>query len=148
MYRWLSWLGSGFHAAHYPFFMPFNYVPDASLYEKVSEHSATGIRDALGFLNRHLSGRRHMFLERPTLLDPYVFTMARWSAATFDYAADFPAVHAFLERMKGDGGVRFALDVEKGEGVDRAGDGGAFPGHVDFETAVKAVPTRGHEWSA
>ncbi len=139
MYRWLSWLDSGFHVAHYPFFAPARYVADASLHETVKEHSAAGIREALGFLDRHLKGRSWMMLDRPTLLDPYVFAMARWSTARFDYAADFPAVHAHLDRMKRDDGVRFGLAVEAGAVTDPPAGSGGFGGHLPWEDAVAAI---------
>jgi glutathione S-transferase len=130
LYRRLSWLNSGFHAAHYPFFFPGRYVPDESLYDTVREHSSRGIRAALGTLDRQLAGKRHVFLDRPTVLDPYVFAIARWSRRRFDYPTEFPHVEAFLQRMERDEAVRFALAVERREIVMPVSPQAPFRGHV------------------
>src|SRR5690606_18914992 len=56
LYRWLSWLDSGFHAAHSPWFAPQRFVDDPSLYETVRARALRQIAEQLAVLERQLAG--------------------------------------------------------------------------------------------
>jgi glutathione S-transferase len=132
LYRWLSWLDSGFHMAHAPMFAPQRFAPDPATHEAVKAYALVGIREQLGVLERHLQDRRHVLLDRKNLLDCYVFAMARWCEEKLDYRKTFPAVKRFLDRMREDEGVRAGLRIEAGE--LRGGEDPKAPlrGHVDL----------------
>lgn len=134
VYRWLSWLDSGFHAAHAPLFAPQRFAPDDATVDAVRTHALLGIQDQLGVLERHLDGREHVLLDHRSLLDAYVFAMARWCEEKLDYASAFPNVKRFLDRMREDPGVRAGLAIESGELVQ----GGPLQGHVAFEELLDA----------
>lgn len=138
-YFWLSWLDSTFHASHAPVFAPARFHPDPEQHDAVKEQASVQIKEGLARLERHLRDRAHFFLDRPTVLDPYVFAMARWSEERLDYATHFPKVKAFLDRMRRDVAVQFLLQLEKGEAVEGPSLGGAFRGHLPFEEAVSAA---------
>jgi glutathione S-transferase len=128
MYRWLAWLDSTFHASHVPFFAPARYSADPAHHEAVKQQSAARTAESLGRLDRHLAGRQHVLFDRRTVLDAYVFVMARWTEERLDHARRFSNVKALSDRLREDRGVQRMLAIERGELVDA--DGPAFQGHV------------------
>jgi glutathione S-transferase len=132
-YFWLSWLDSSFHAAHGPAFAPAKYHPDPAQHAPLKDQADVVIREGLARLDRHLEDRAHFFMDRPTVLDPYVFAMARWTEERLDHATHFPKVKAFLDRMRRDVAVQLLLRIEQGEVTER---------HVSFEDALAAASSR------
>lgn len=141
MYRWLSWLDSGFHSAHAPMFAPQRFVPDESLHDVVRAHALETIQEQVAVLDRHLEDRDHVLFEKRNLLDPYVFAMARWCEEKLDYAHAFPNLARFLDSMREDEGIRTGLAIEAGDILS----GGSLHGHVEMTQLVDAdgqlVPT-------
>ncbi len=138
VYRWLSWLDSGFHAAHSPMFAPQRFLADESQHAAIRARALENMADQVAILDRHLEGREHVLLDRKNLLDGYVFTMARWSEDKLDHATRFPNVKHFLDRMREDDGVKTALAIEAGEVTE----GGALQGHVPFAEFVRDARAR------
>jgi glutathione S-transferase len=132
VYRWLSWLDSGFHGAHSPVFAPQRFHPDEGEHDRVREHARQAVRGQVAILEEHLSGRDHVLLGRRTLLDAYVFAMARWSEESLDYRTHFPNLARFLAVMRDDAGVQAALRIEAGDEEM----GGPLLGHVAWSDAL------------
>lgn len=132
VYRWLSWLDSGFHSAHSPVFAPQRFHPDEGEHDRVRGHARQAVRGQVAILEAHLDGRDHVLLDHRNILDAYVFAMARWSEESLDYRAQFPNLARFLDRMRGDGGVQEALRIEAGE----VQQGGPLLGHVAWGDAL------------
>jgi glutathione S-transferase len=134
VYRWLSWLDSGFHMAHAPLFKPERYDPDPNRHDALRRAALDAIREQLAILDAHLDGRRHVLLDRPNLLDGYVFAMARWCEERIGYERDFPQVHRFLSAMRDDPGIQTGLGIEAGTVEAR----GPLLGHVAWAGALGA----------
>ncbi|HKX45501.1 MAG TPA: glutathione S-transferase [Planctomycetota bacterium] len=127
VHRWLSYLVSRYHVAHYPIFKAARYTDRPELHEHLREVAIERVADELAFLDRHLAGREHFEGGARSVLDAYFVAMGRWGRRFHDYAERFPEVDRFLRRWDADAGVRRALAIESGE---RPGPDGAFLGHV------------------
>ena len=68
LYRWLSWLDSGFHAAHSPVFAPQRFHPSESEHEAVRAHAREAVRGQVAQLDAHLEGREHVLLDHRNIL--------------------------------------------------------------------------------
>lgn len=132
VYRWLSWLDSGFHSAHSPVFAPQRFHPETAEHDRVRAHAREAVSSQVGILDAHLADREHVLLDGRNILDAYVFAMARWSEESHDYANAFPHLARFMARMRLDEGVRTALRIEAGEQLD----GGVLVGHIAWADAL------------
>ncbi len=128
---WLSYLGSGFHAAFYPWFNPQRYVDDPSLEPSAREAARGQIRKELAFVNEALRGRTWLMTPEPGLLDPYLFAMSRWANRAVDLPEEFPEVHAHQERTRALPAVQRALAIEADP--SELPPGGSALGHVGLE---------------
>lgn len=128
---WLSYLGSAFHVAFYPWFGPQRFVRDEALHPAVKEAAVDRMHDCYAFVENALAQGPYVLGAQKTVLDPYLYAMARWGRAIFDVPALYPRIAAHLARMEEEPSVRFALAIEKGETV--VAPGGAFEGEVALE---------------
>lgn len=112
---WLSYFGSGFHVAFYPWFGPRRFVRDEALEPAVKEAAVDRIHDAYAFVEAALETGPYMLGERKTVLDPYLYAMARWGRSIFDVPSLYPRIGAHLALMEEEPSVRFALAVERCE---------------------------------
>jgi glutathione S-transferase len=115
--QWLSYLDSGFHVAFYPLFLPERYTTDPTGIDAVQAAAAARVRAELAHVEAHLGdGRSWMMGDRRSILDPYLFAMARWAPKVVSIADEFPRVASFQDRMSADPAARFALAMERGDG--------------------------------
>ncbi len=128
--QWYSYLGSGFHAAFYPYFKPHNYVDDEALYPRIRDAAKDQIRQALAFVDAHLHQQRFLLGEQKSSLDGYLFAMARWSETLFDYSEQFPNLRRMMDELLQDDGLRLAMALEQGEVVEARGP---FIGHLPLQ---------------
>lgn len=70
--------------------------------------------------------------QTPTVADAYLFAVSRWADyhKVFDMRTAFPDVFGYLERLRKDPAVRFALSIEKGEAPETSA---SFKGHISVE---------------
>jgi glutathione S-transferase len=127
--QWLSYLGSNFHPAFYPYFSTQRYIKDPSLYPQVKEMAVQNVRERLAFVNKALEKREYLAGTR-SILDPYLYAMTRWSNKLVDLPRDYPRVRTHQELMEQDPAVRFALAMERGEPLPSPS--GKFAGSVDL----------------
>lgn len=126
--HWLSWIASHLHVAFYPYFTPERYVTDPAAHDAVRDAAIVRIRGALGYVDAALVGRRSLLGDRDTLLDPYLYAIARWARKIVAVDREFPALGAHLRRLHDDPAVRFAVSVERGRAG--ASPSGAYRGEV------------------
>lgn len=132
--QWLSFLGSEFHPAFWPWFMPQRYTTDESQHPQVKAAAEQMVASKYERLDAHLSGKQYMLGDQRTVLDPYLFAMARWGRHFLDIPGNYPNVARHMEMIQADPAVQFGLAIEAGDVVN-AGDGdgsGAFQGHVQL----------------
>jgi len=128
--QWYSYLSSEFHAAFYPVFKPQLFLRDESMYEDLRRDSLKNVRRQLAYVDVHLEDSRHVMGDTFSVLDAYLVAMARWGERFFDFNREFPNLARYLERMRNETSIAFALAVEAGEEVP-VGKGG-YQGHVDL----------------
>lgn len=134
LHQWLSYLGSGFHVAFYPYFVAFRYVKDEASYPSVKEAAVEQIKKQFAFVNDNLEGHEYLLNGTRSILDPYLYAMSRWGKRLFDVASEFPNVARHQEMMEKEPAVQFALSTEKGEAT--TSPSGAFQGHVNLDEAA------------
>lgn len=110
--RWLAYLDSGFHVAHYPIFKPQLFLDDEAHHGALREKAERKVSEHLERLNGQLTGRAFALGERRTMVDAYLASMARWGRRFFDYPNAFPELHRYLEDLDGDPGVARAKQIE------------------------------------
>jgi len=126
----LSYLGSRFHVAFYPYFMPQNYVDDPSLYPEIKDSAVESIQEEAAFVNGLLKDREFFLGSKRSVLDAYLYAMSRWAKPLFNLPQLFPNLASHQERMEKDPAVRFGLEIEK-KGAD-VKSRGPFLGHMIF----------------
>lgn len=130
--QWLSYLGSGFHAAFYPYFNPQRYALDEALQPAMREAATVQVRGQLAYLSNALGDAPWLLGQEVSLLDPYLFAMTRWSNRFVDLATEFPRIAAHQARVQEDPAVQFALRVElEGAAVPPQG---SYGGHIELST--------------
>jgi glutathione S-transferase len=92
--QWLCFIGTELHKALYVPLLD-RTAPDAVRAYALEKH-----RSRLDHLERHLTGRQYL-LERFSVADGYLFAVLNWSLVLPPLAlAQWPAVHAYHERLK------------------------------------------------
>ena len=127
---WLSYLGSEFHAAFYPVFKPQLFLRDDSLHDDLRRDSLKNVRRQLAYIDVHLEDNRFVMGDTFGILDPYLTAMARWGERFFYYEREFPNLGRYLERMRAEPSIAFALAIENGDEQPTV-DGG-YAGHTDL----------------
>lgn len=128
---WLSYLGSAFHVAFYPWFGPQRFIHDEALHPAVKEAAKDRMHDAYAFVEDNLGSGPYLLGERKTVLDPYLYAMARWGRPIFDVPKLYPRIDAHMARMEEEPSVRFALGVEKCE--ETAAPSGEYVGEIPLD---------------
>lgn len=120
-----------------------SFAPLWKLYETegLSEQQKTTIRqDAVEQVAKEFAIVENMLADRdwllggssPTVADGYLFAVSRWADyhKVFDMKTAYPTVFRYLERLRKDPAVKFALAIEKGETPETSA---YFKGHVAVE---------------
>jgi glutathione S-transferase len=92
--QWLCFIGTELHKA---LFVP---LLDRKAPEEVKAYALAKGRNRLAYLNDYLDGRDHL-LDTFSVADAYLATVLNWSMAMpmIDFN-DYPAIKAYLERMR------------------------------------------------
>lgn len=132
---WFSYLGSGFHAAFYPWFRPQRYFADGTRLEDVKAAAKEQIRGQYALVEKALAeapgGGPYLFGATSSIFDVYLYAMSRWGRRIFDLKAEFPRVSAHQGVVEGDPAVAFALAIEKADAGARS-PSGVYQGHTSL----------------
>ncbi|WP_373795381.1 glutathione S-transferase family protein [Neisseria dentiae] len=112
----LSFLGSDFHAAFWPFFMPYRYTTDESEAARnaVKESAYARIDRAMLHLDALIAqGNGHVYQGRRSIADAYAFVMARWTEYLPKTWREYPHIAPFMERMQADKAVQHVLQASQ-----------------------------------
>ncbi len=118
LHYWLSWLDSGFHAAWGPLFNPQRFHPDPDQHDVLKQGALARIRAGYAKIEAVLAERDTFLEDGPSVLEPYVYAMARWGRSRFDLATEFPATHAMLVRSEQDPTLARMLALEAAPDTD------------------------------
>jgi glutathione S-transferase len=104
--QWLCFIGTELHKA---LMTP---LLDRKAPEEVKAYTLRRYASRFAYLDKYLAGREFL-LDRFTVADAYLATVLNWTQATPQIKlADYPAVEAYLQRMRARPSVAAALDVE------------------------------------
>jgi glutathione S-transferase len=112
--QWLSTLGTGVHPAFWPFYGPQKYTTDPNAHESVKAAAVIAIRRELGAIDVHLSSNEYILGSELTVLDGYLFSMARWGTDMLDLAKDLPNVFRHHKLLAASPIVRRCTAIERG----------------------------------
>jgi glutathione S-transferase len=90
--QWLGFIATELHKA---VFVP---LLDRQASDAVKEYARDKVANRLGVLEKHLSGREYL-LEAFSIADAYLATILNWASATNVDLKQWPAVHAYHQRM-------------------------------------------------
>lgn len=110
--QWLAYFGSGLHPVFWPHYHPERYARDAAAYESVKGAAVDAIRRELRFVDAHLADRAFVLGSAVSVLDAYLFAMARWGTDMLDLK-DFPHVFRHTKQLAADPRVRHGLAIER-----------------------------------
>jgi glutathione S-transferase len=103
--QWLSFIGTELHKAVFLPLLQSQQPAEAKSY-------AAGLADArLGILDKHLTGREFV-LDRFSVADAYLFTVLNWSMATAVTFDRYPAIQAYVTRLRKRASIAKALGEE------------------------------------
>ncbi len=118
MLQWLGFFGGTVHPMFRPLFRPDRFVgQDPSASQRLKEYSKSYLEKALAAIDKHLIDRAWV-LDRPTVLDFYLFAFTRW-AVLLRFGLP-PALSGFHERVGALESVARALERERTTGVAAA----------------------------
>jgi len=104
--QWLCFIGTELHKG---LFKP---LLDPKAPDEVKSYALANGLSRLAYLDRHLDGRTYL-LDRFTVADAYLATVLNWTMATPMLDLDaYPAVEAYLERMRTRPSIARALAEE------------------------------------
>lgn len=104
----LGYINSEIHKSYSPLF-----APDTTQQVKDERHAYLRKRYAL--LDKQLAGRDHLFGDRFTVADAYLFTVTNWAGYVKLDLAEFANIAAFQKRVAARPAVQAAMQAEKGE---------------------------------
>jgi glutathione S-transferase len=102
-YKWVAWLSATLQPALLARFYPDRWVDagNASCVEQVRRHAEAKVGPMLDQLDAHLAAHRAPWMlgDAFSIVDPYAFTLCRWTRTFAHPARARPALGAFLARM-------------------------------------------------
>lgn len=110
---WLSYFASTFHTAFTPMFAPMRFIEDAAQYDAVKKAAVARIRNEYAYVNKHLETNQCILGDTRSILDPYLFAMARWGKAAIDIDAEYPHLARHLNSIAQDAAVQLVLAIEQ-----------------------------------
>jgi glutathione S-transferase len=111
--QWLSYLGSGVHPAFWPFYSPQRYAKDEGAHATVKAAAVDAIRRELGRVDAHLATNAYILGAELSVLDGYLFAMARWGVDMLDLQAELPHVWRHHKALAANPIVRHSVAVER-----------------------------------
>lgn len=130
---WLSYLGTTFHPAFYPFFAVQRYASEESHHADVKATAQKQIRGVFQYVDEALRGNAWLGGEQRSALDAYLYAMSRWGKKMFDLPNDFPEIARHQTAMEAEPAVQYVLDIEQQRPA--ISPSGAMVGTVPLDSA-------------
>lgn len=105
--EWMSFIGSELHKS----FSPWLFHPEVGA--AAQEYARCRIAARFALVEAHLRGRDFLLGDRFGIADAYLFVIAEWSRPLKLDLAPYPALAAYLERIRARDSVREALAREQ-----------------------------------
>ena len=107
LHRWLNFISSELHKT----FSPWLFHPEYG--EQAADVARERLAKRLAVVERHLAGRDYLLGERFSVADAYLFTIADWTRPLKIALDPYPALAAYLERIRARPSVAEALQAER-----------------------------------
>lgn len=106
-----EFLTADYHPAFWPLFVPeeFTVSTDEEDLENIQKAAYKSIDALTSVLDDMLEGKKHIYKDKKTVLDAYVYIMSRWLADTPKSWEAYPNLRAFMEHMAKDASVQKIL---------------------------------------
>lgn len=106
--EWVSFICSDYHPTFGALFGPGNYTAssDEKDIENVKKAAYKEIDKAATLLDKKLEGKTHVYKDKKTVLDPYVYILSRWLKSTPKSWEDYPNLKIFMETMENDENIQ------------------------------------------
>jgi glutathione S-transferase len=104
--QWLCFIGTELHKGLY------SPLLDAKAPEAAKAYALEKGLSRLALVEKHLTGREYL-LDRFSVADAYMVVVLGWSVVTPIKLADYPAIHAYLERVRARPAVARAFAEER-----------------------------------
>lgn len=107
-----AFLSADYHPAYWPMFTPQRYTTSQEEVdlEKAKEAAYINIDKAATKLDRMLEGKKHIYKDKKTVLDPYAYILSRWLKSTPKSWEEYPNLKKFMEQFEKDENIQRILD--------------------------------------
>lgn len=101
-------LAADYHTAFSPFFGPNNFTTGESEEDinKIKEAAFKKIDAKATLLNDMMGENGHVYKDKKTVLDAYVYILSRWLRFTPKSWTEYPNINKLMEKMEQDGNVQ------------------------------------------
>ncbi len=112
-----EFLTADYHPAFWPLFVPeeFTVSTDEEDLENIQKAAYKSIDALTSVLDDMLEGKKHIYKDKKTVLDAYVYIMSRWLADTPKSWEAYPNLRAFMEHMAKDASVQKILRASENQ---------------------------------
>ena len=112
-----EFLTADYHPAFWPLFVPeeFTVSTDEDDLENIQKAAYKSIDALTSVLDDMLEGKKHIYKDKKTVLDAYVYIMSRWLADTPKSWEAYPNLRAFMEHMAKDASVQKILRASENQ---------------------------------
>lgn len=112
-----EFLTADYHPAFWPLFVPeeFTVSTDEEDLENIQKAAYKSIDALTSVLDDMLEGKKHIYKDKKTVLDAYVYIMSRWLADTPKSWESYPNLRAFMEHMAKDASVQKILRASENQ---------------------------------
>lgn len=112
-----EFLTADYHPAFWPLFVPeeFTVSTDEEDLENIQKAAYKSIDALTSVLDDMLEGKKHIYKDKKTVLDAYVYIMSRWLADTPKSWESYPNLKAFIEHMEKDASVQKILRASENQ---------------------------------
>ena len=112
-----EFLTADYHPAFWPLFVPeeFTVSRDEEDLENIQKAAYKSIDALTSVLDDMLEGKKHIYKDKKTVLDAYVYIMSRWLADTPKSWEAYPNLRAFMEHMAKDASVQKILRASENQ---------------------------------
>lgn len=112
-----EFLTADYHPAFWSLFVPeeFTVSTDEDDLENIQKAAYKSIDALTSVLDDMLEGKKHIYKDKKTVLDAYVYIMSRWLADTPKSWESYPNLRAFMEHMAKDASVQKILRASENQ---------------------------------
>ena len=112
----LAYLTTSLHPGFGPVIHPERYSDDESAHEAIRRKGQATVAERLFHVDGLLEADGRFF-DQDTVLEPYLYGVARWADDFMDVDSSCPGIAALRRRLENEAAHRFALEVEGNAGA-------------------------------